>query len=574
MTFLPPVRADYQQLRPIRRAVLGDRGAATGRFSGMAKLSVENFLDLVQRSNLVAEDQLKSALEALQAQHEGKLPEDADVVAEHLIKADLLSSWHCKMLFDKKYKGFFLGKYKLLRLLGSGGMSSVYLAEHVLMQRRRAIKVLPKSRVNDSSYLARFHLEAQATASLDHPNIVRAYDVDNDGDTHYLVMEYVKGHDLQSVVKEKGPLDYDAAADYIAQAAEGLQHAHDASLIHRDIKPANLLLDDANTVKILDLGLALMSNDDDKASLTIAHNENVLGTADYLSPEQALNSHKVNHLADIYSLGCTLYYLLTGHPPFPEGTLAQRIAKHQSQMPTSIKAERLDAPDAIINICLKMMQKKPQNRYQSAQEVADALYDFMAGRSAKTAAGDSGVKVGAGDSGRLRARGGKGQGSGARRARPPAKATDSGAFRATTSIPQINDPGLETIKGRSQDDTRRTTRPGSSVRGLRVAKPLDADKADSGKIDLGIEVRTGSDKLGGSGNNPLLDRVRRKQSIPPLYLYIGGGVLAFLILLVIIIASFASGDAPRENKSKRPGEKDTSALSTPSLRSTLRTACL
>lgn len=542
----------------------------------MAKLSVDNFLDLVQRSNLVAEDQLQRALDALKAQNGDKLPEDADVVAQHLISADLLTSWHCKMLFDKKYKGFFLGKYKLLRLLGSGGMSSVYLAEHVLMQRRRAIKVLPKSRVNDSSYLARFHLEAQATASLDHPNIVRAYDVDNDGDTHYLVMEYVQGEDLQSIVKTKGPLDYDAAADYIAQAAEGLQHAHDANLIHRDIKPANLLLDETSTIKILDLGLALMSGDDDKASLTIAHNENVLGTADYLSPEQALNSHKVNHLADIYSLGCTLYYLLTGHPPFPEGTLAQRIAKHQSQMPTSIKADRPDAPDAIINICLKMMQKKPQNRFQSAREIADALYGFMAERSAKTGPGDSGVKVGAGDSGKLRTSRGSGVGSGARRARPAGRPTDSGSYRTASDSSKVrgdapakdtHDAGMETIKG--QGDTRRTSPASSNLRGLRTAKPLEAEKTDSGKIDLGIEVRSDSDKLVLGESNRLLDRRRRTQglNIPPLYLYIGGGVLALLVLLIIIVVAFSGGgggekeqDKKAPNKSTKKKNVDTSAI--------------
>ncbi|HTN77853.1 MAG TPA: serine/threonine-protein kinase [Pirellulaceae bacterium] len=536
----------------------------------MAKLSVENFLELVQRSNLVADDQLQRSLEELKTKHDGKLPDDADVVAEQLVAAGLLTSWHCKMLFDKKYKGFFLGKYKLLRLLGTGGMSSVYLAEHVLMQRRRAIKVLPKSRVNDSSYLARFHLEAQATASLDHPNIVRAYDVDNDGDTHYLVMEYVQGQDLQTVVKEKGPLDYESAADFLAQSAEGLQHAHEAGLIHRDIKPANLLLDDGNSVKILDLGLALMSSDDDKASLTIAHNENVLGTADYLSPEQALNSHKVSHLADIYSLGCTLYYLLTGHPPFPEGTLAQRIAKHQSQMPTSIKAERPDAPDAIINICLKMMQKKPQNRYQSAREVADALYVFLAEYGSKTGAGDSGLKVGAGDSGRLRQGRGTGQGgdSGTRRARPSAKTGDSGAFRSATDSGKrsgnTGDPAVDTMKGMNQGDTQRVERkklrPGSSIRGqraLQVAKPLTAEKPESNALDLGIEVRTGSDKLVGGESNRLLKRPAKPAlSIPPLYLYIGGGVLALLIVIAIIVVSFSGGGAaPPKPPTKKPGSK-------------------
>ena len=255
-------------------------------------------------------------------------------------------------------------------------MSSVYLAEHVLMQRRVAIKVLPKNRVEDTSYLARFHREAQAAAALDHRNIVRAYDVDNDGSIHYLVMEYVEGRDLQHIVKEDGPLDYVAAAEYIRQAAEGLAHAHEAGLIHRDVKPANLLVDQKNVVKVLDLGLARFT-DEDKASLTVAYDENVLGTADYLAPEQALDSHGVDARADIYGLGCSLYYLLTGHPPFPGGTLPQRLMMHQKQPPPSIYLDRPDAPPDLVDICLKMMAKKPDQRYQSAAEVAAVLAQWL-----------------------------------------------------------------------------------------------------------------------------------------------------------------------------------------------------
>ncbi|MEX2027572.1 MAG: serine/threonine-protein kinase, partial [Pirellulaceae bacterium] len=330
----------------------------------MATLSVENFIDYLERSQLITEDALRTTLMQLRQQHGGKLPDDADAVAAHLINAGLVTAWQCEVLFSRKYKGFKLGKYKLLRHIGSGGMSAVYLAEHTMLKRQRAIKILPKKRVNDSSYLARFHLEAQATASLDHPNIVRAYDVDNDGDQHYLVMEYIEGKDFQTIVKQEGPLPLELACNYVAQAAEGFTYAHENNLIHRDVKPANLLVDQKGVVKILDLGLALYS-DGENASLTMTHNENVLGTADYLSPEQAVNSHKVDSRTDIYSLGCTLYYLLTGHPPFPEGSLAQRIAKHQTQMPEDIRKDRPDCPRDLVDICVKMMQKKPERRYPS-----------------------------------------------------------------------------------------------------------------------------------------------------------------------------------------------------------------
>lgn len=342
----------------------------------MVRPKIDTFLDLLRRSGLLEEDQLDAVLLNVKRLHGGRMTDDVDSLAERLLEGGLITRWQCEKLMAGRHKGFFLGKYKLLDHLGTGGMSSVYLAEHVLMQRHVAIKVLPKNRVDDSSYLARFHREAQAAAALDHHNIVRAYDVDNDGDIHYLVMEYVEGQDLQKIVKEEGPLQYNRAVDYIRQAAEGLAHAHAAGLIHRDVKPANLLLDRKDMIKVLDLGLARFT-DDDRASLTVAYDENVLGTTDYLAPEQALDSHGVDSRADIYSLGCSLYYLLTGHPTFPEGTLPQRIMKHQREEPPSILEDRPDAPADLIEICSRMMRKRPDDRYQSAALVAGVLAEWL-----------------------------------------------------------------------------------------------------------------------------------------------------------------------------------------------------
>ena len=351
--------------------------------------TVDSFVDLVRRSGLVEKDQLNAVLANLQHQSGGAPPADTEFVANKLVEVGLLTRWQCDNILEGRHKGFFLGKYKLLNHLGTGGMSSVYLAEHVLMQRRVAIKVLPKNRVEDSSYLARFHREAQAAASLDHRNIVRAYDVDNDGNIHYLVMEYVEGRDLQQMVKEEGPLDYLVAADFIRQAADGLAHAHKAGLIHRDVKPANMLVDQKKVVKVLDLGLA-RNTSDENASLTVAFDENVLGTADYLSPEQALDSHGVDSRADIYSLGCSLYFLLTGHPPFPDGTLPQRLMMHQKQPPPSIHKDRPDAPQDLIDICMKMMCKKADQRYQSMTDVSRVLADWLASQGKKSDSGSGG----------------------------------------------------------------------------------------------------------------------------------------------------------------------------------------
>lgn len=343
----------------------------------MQKLTTEMLISLVEKSQLVDPQKLKRFEKKLRDHHDGKLPKDVKLVGRLLVKNDMVTAWHLEKLYQGKYKGFFLGKYKLLGHIGTGGMSSVYLAEHTKLNHKRAIKVLPKKRVSDSSYLARFELEAKAIASLNHPNIVTAYDIDNVDDVHYMVMEYVDGLDLQALVKRDGALDPSLAADLIAQAARGLQHAHDNGVIHRDVKPANLLLDEKDCVRLLDMGLALM-DEDDEASLTMANNENVLGTADYLAPEQAIDSHSVDHRADIYALGCTMYYLLTGQPPFNKGTLAQRIAMHQAEMPQPVRSIRPSVPGELEGICVKMIQKQPEYRYQSVADVAEALEKFVA----------------------------------------------------------------------------------------------------------------------------------------------------------------------------------------------------
>ena len=359
----------------------------------MAKPTVDVFLDLVRRSGLVEKDRLGELLLDLQREAGDQPVSDTDVVVKRLVQAKLVTRWQASRLLEGRYKGFFLGKYKLLDHLGTGGMSRVYLGEHVLMQRRVAIKVLPKDRVQDSSYLARFHREAQAAASLDHRNIVRAYDVDNLGDLHYIVMEYVEGRDLMQIVKSDGPMNYVAVADYIRQAAEGLAHAHQSGLIHRDVKPANLLIDQKNVVKILDLGLARFTAED-KASLTLAFDENVLGTADYLAPEQAIDSHGVDARADIYGLGCSMYFLLTGHPPFVGGSLPQRLVMHQKQPPPSILLDRPDAPNDLVQICLKMLAKKPEGRYQSADDVAKALTEWLVARGQAVTSEGGGLSSG------------------------------------------------------------------------------------------------------------------------------------------------------------------------------------
>jgi serine/threonine protein kinase len=251
-------------------------------------------------------------------------------------------------------------------------MGSVYLCEHLFMRRRVAVKVLPTAKAEDPSALERFYREARAVAALDHPNIVRAYDIDQDDKLHFLVMEYIDGSSLQEIVKRHGPMEVRRVANYIRQAAAGLNHAHlAAGLIHRDIKPGNILLDRRGTIKVLDMGLARFFNDDDQP-ITQKFDENVLGTADYLAPEQALDSHNVDIRADIYSLGATFYFCLTGNTPF-EGTVAQKLIWHQTRPPRPVRSVRPDVPEDIAAIVEKMMSKDPKDRYATPLEIEDAL---------------------------------------------------------------------------------------------------------------------------------------------------------------------------------------------------------
>ena len=356
-------------------------------FDVFMRITLESFRNVIRQSALVDDDILDrrskefDALVAKEAQASGEAAKgDAKRFAQFLMEQKEISRWQAENLLKGKHKGFRLGKYKLISLLGKGGMSSVYLAEHTVMKRRVAIKVLPHKKVNDASYLGRFHREAQAVASLDHPNIVRAYDVDAETDgsmeIHFLVMEYVEGMSLQELIAKKGTLDPKEAADFIRQAAEGLEHAHAAGLVHRDIKPGNLLVDKSGVVKLLDLGLARFFNDEEN-SLTVEHDEKVLGTADYLAPEQAVDSHTVDHRADLYALGCTLYFLLSGEPPFNEGSLAQRLIAHQTKEPKPLTAHRDDIPESLVALVTRLMAKKPEDRPATAAEAAELFASWL-----------------------------------------------------------------------------------------------------------------------------------------------------------------------------------------------------
>ncbi len=336
----------------------------------------DEFLDLIRKSGVVEETRIKAFLDRVE-QANATIPEQPIKFASWLVRDGVLTYFQAEQILQGKYKRFSIGKYKVLEKLGIGGMGQVFLCEHKMMRRRVAVKVLPIANSDNEAARDRFYREARAVAALDHPNIVRAYDVDQDDNLHFLVMEFVDGTNLHDLVKKHGPLDITRACHFIYASAAGLEYANGMGIVHRDIKPGNILVDRNGIVKILDMGLALFFRGEDDDGLTRHHDENVLGTADYLSPEQAIDSHTVDIRADIYSLGGTFYYLLTGSAPFPEGSVAQKLLKHQTAEPKPLQERRPEVPDEVVAIVAKMMAKDTADRYATPGELMADLTPYV-----------------------------------------------------------------------------------------------------------------------------------------------------------------------------------------------------
>jgi hypothetical protein len=264
-------------------------------------------------------------------------------------------------------------RYRVRRLLGEGGMGSVYEAEHCVMRRVVALKVIHRAYTASPAAVERFRREVRAAARLAHPNIVTAHDAEQAGDLHFLVMEYVEGVGLARVVKEHGRLPVTEACEYVRQAALGLQHAHERGLIHRDVKPHNLIRCADSTVKVLDFGLAALAAEQGNG---LTEQNAIMGTPDFMAPEQAEDPRTADARADVYSLGCTLYYLLTASVPYPAATPLLKILAHRERPVPPLRRECPEAPRGLAAVVARMLAKKPADRYQTASEVARALEPF------------------------------------------------------------------------------------------------------------------------------------------------------------------------------------------------------
>ncbi len=334
-----------------------------------AGLCVVDFFRVLRQSGLLEEGIIRR-YEPLAA---ASADPDCQQLAEQMVRDAVLTRFQCDHLLQGKWRGFHLGKYRILERIGSGGMGQVFLCWHIHLDKLAAIKVLPPSKASQPSALGRFYREARAAAMLAHPHLVRTYDVGNEGDLHYIVMDYIHGPNLLDVVKQFGPLSIERCVTYLDHVADALDYAYQRGLVHRDIKPGNILIDRSGKAYLLDMGLARFYQDESD-NLTVMYDDKmVLGTADYVAPEQVVNSHAADIRADLYALGATAYYLLTGHPMFPEGSAAQKLIWHKTRLPTPIEQLRPDVPPLLGQIIAKMVRKEPEERYQTPQELRQAL---------------------------------------------------------------------------------------------------------------------------------------------------------------------------------------------------------
>jgi len=351
-------------------------------------------------SGLLTEKQIDRAWHVLaEGLHDADLSLDEvsdEQLAAQLVALGYVNPWQADQLCQGRTK-FTLGAYRILDAIGQGGMGWVFKGEHKLLGRIEAIKVLPRNQSNPSS-IVNFRREIRAQALLDHPHLVRLTYADTDGDTYFLVTEFVPGSDLRRLVREHGPVSSKQAALIVSQAAEALSYAHAQGLIHRDVKPGNLLITPEGKTKLADLGLAYFSSENtsssengrETSSVSPPKPKHIVGTADYLAPEIIVTPGEVLPISDIYSLGCTLYYAVTGKVPYPGGETADKLRRQLEETPIAPQRLVPDIDPQLDAVITAMMQKRPADRVATAAEVVELLRPWVdsADSNTKQAIGD------------------------------------------------------------------------------------------------------------------------------------------------------------------------------------------
>jgi serine/threonine protein kinase len=332
--------------------------------------SAEEFLHTVRRSGLVEEDRLRAALRGLT----GDARQDAGAVAHHLIEGGVLSRFQANRLLRGVTSGLVLGPYHLQAPLGRGGMATVFLARDTRGGHLVALKVLSPRRARAQDRLrARFLREMALSTRVAHPHLAWTYEAGEARGVLYIAMEYIPGRTLARLVLDEGPLPVPRATRLLAEAAAGLEHAHNLGLIHRDLKPSNIMITPHDHAKVLDLGLALVEGEVIADHEVVGGRGYIVGTMDYIAPEQTTNAAEVDRRSDVYAMGGTLYYVLTGQPPFPGGNNRDKIRRHRTEEPVAVEKLRPDLPPGLGDVIRRMMAKDARRRYASAAAVADAL---------------------------------------------------------------------------------------------------------------------------------------------------------------------------------------------------------
>ncbi len=334
-------------------------------------ISCEEFVRSVSESGLLSEVEVRATIAELGGQ--AGMPDSGELV-RGLVSAGRLTDFQAHAIENGRLPALSIGNYVVLDRLGSGGMGTVFKARHRRMKRVVALKLLSREAAGQGSFARRFQREVETIAKFNHPNIVMAFDADEAESGLFLAMELVDGRDLGKEVSEGGPLAVSDAVDCVLQTARGLAYAHDREVVHRDIKPANLLRDSSGVVKVADLGIArLCALDPDGPNDSLTQAGGVLGTADYMAPEQALDSATVDHRADVYSLGCTLFFLLTGRAPYAASSLMALLLKHRDAPIPALGDVRPDVPAELDRLCRRMMAKRPDDRHSTMSDVVGDL---------------------------------------------------------------------------------------------------------------------------------------------------------------------------------------------------------
>ena len=345
-----------------------------------------DFVACLRKSRLFADDVVDGYESELP-----RLPQDVAKLAGMFVRRGALTPLQARLVLSGMYRGFHVGSYVISAEVGRGGMGAVYLAEHKGLRRRAALKVLLAGKTAQPGSVERFLAEARAAAALDHPNIVGVFDIIRQNPAYWLVMEYVDGETLAAALQRHGRLPVGNVCDYAAQTAAGLRHASLQGFVHRDIKPANLMVSNTGVVKILDMGLA-RAGSGDSATADRLDGGAILGTADYIAPEQAVRSKNVDVRADLYSLGATMFTLLTGRPLFG-GSTAQKLIQHQRTPAPRLTDVDPTLPPGLADVVARLLAKRPADRYQHPAELAPALAPWLPSQSGSLC-GLSGVHLG------------------------------------------------------------------------------------------------------------------------------------------------------------------------------------